>query len=205
MNFYDILGIPKPKEDSKSTGKRRAVRLVKYRAQNAKPKRSVKQNASEPAEPTEQIDELPASTTAEPEQAEQVVQHTRDSNDRNKTFECLTLNTTVEKLDPKITRPTISIFEYAHVHTMLADYIESHKSVKDFTDDIEVKGLINPLEIAFHLLLENKWDATIDRGYEVVSYSRLKKNPQWEKMIKHRFDEQHQVHHDELFQPLGLL
>ena len=124
---------------------------------------------------------------------------------RDITLQEITNDTKVETYEPKLTRPTISVFEYAEIHTMLADYIESHKSVKNFVDDIEIKGNVNPAELAFHLLKEGKWDAVIDRGYEVVSYSKLKINKQLEDTIANYFKEQHEVEKQELFEPLGLI
>ena len=193
MNFYDILGIPQPKTESvtsnSSGGKRR---LHRFKGGN---KRVTPNKASD-------TDEAQASTTVVEEKS---TSQSVKKNDKDITLHHMTLDSSVEEYEPKLTRPTISIYEYARVHTMLADNIESQKSIKNFIDDVEVKGLINPLEIAFYLLLEGKWNATIDRGYEMVSYSKLKKNPQWESMIKHYFNEQHETQQNELFKPLGLV
>ena len=112
---------------------------------------------------------------------------------------------TVEIYKPKLTRPIMSIYEYAEVNTMLAEYLEAQKSVRQFTNDIEVKSTINPAELAFYSLLENKWNAVLNRGYELVSYSELKYNPQWRDTIANYFKAQHQAQRDELFGPLNLL
>lgn len=125
--------------------------------------------------------------------------------ERDMTEKELTPTSEIETYEPKITRPTMSIFEYAEVHTMLAEYIAANKSIKNFIDDVEVRGNVNPAELAFHLLKEGKWDAKIDRGYEVVSYSKLKINPQWETTILNYFNQQHETQKKELFEPLGLL
>jgi len=124
---------------------------------------------------------------------------------KNITLQNLTNNTVVEEYEPKITRPTISIYEYAEIHTMLADFIEPHTSIKDFTDEVEIKGTVNPAELAFYLLKEGKWNAVINRGYEKVSFSKLKINKQWSDTIENYFKEQHETHKRELFEPLGLI
>ena len=136
-----------------------------------------------------------------------------DNNDADKpkvsskdiTLQNLTKDSTVEEYEPKITRPTISIYEYAEIHTMLADFIESHNSIKEFTNDIEIKGNVNPAELAFYLLKEHKWNAIINRGYELVSFSKLKYNKQWSDTIENYFKEQHEIQKQELFEPLGLI
>lgn len=131
----------------------------------------------------------------------------KDANVSSKdiTLQNLTNGAVVEEYEPKITRPTISIYEYSEIHTMLADFIEPHKSIKDFTDEVEIKGNVNPAELAFYLLKEHKWNAKIDRGYEVVSFSKLKINKQWSDTIENYFKEQHETQKRELFEPLGLV
>ena len=110
----------------------------------------------------------------------------------------------VEIYEPHITRPILSIYEYVGVHTMLAKYIDAQSSIKQFIDDVEVNFTINTAELAFHLLKEGKWDAVIDRGYEKVTYSKLKHNKQWEDIIDRYFKQQREVYKNELFAPLGL-
>ena len=136
----------------------------------------------------------------------------KQNNDKNKkdksyniTIEMATPNVVMEKYDPIITRPTMSINEYVRAHTQLAEFIRTNKSVKNFIKDVEIKCLSNPSEIAFYLLKEGKCDITIDRGYEKVSYSRLKINPQWESMSEHYFKQQHDVQLKEVFEPLELV
>ena len=132
-------------------------------------------------------------------------QHEQTNHSRDVTFQKVTPDSTIEEYEPKITRPMLSIFEYAEVHTQLALFIESKKSIKDFIDDVEVKGNVNPAELAFRLLKEGKWKAQLNRGYEVVSYSKLKINPQWENMVDNYFKQQHETQKNELFEPLGLI
>lgn len=124
---------------------------------------------------------------------------------RNITLQKATDDSTVEKYDPVITRPILSIYEYAEVHTLLAEYLQDQRTIAGFTNDVEIRSNVSPVEVAFYVLKEGKWDATIDRGYEKVSYSRLKYNPQWASTIEHYFKQQHQIEKNELFQPLGLV
>ena len=127
------------------------------------------------------------------------------SHSKDITLENLTSDKVIEVYEPKITRPIMSIYEYSETHTLLADYLESQKSIRNFTNDIEIKSTVNPSELAFYLLLEGKWDAIIDRGYEKVSYSKLVYNPQWKKTCEHYFKEQHIAQQKELFEPLQLV
>lgn len=124
---------------------------------------------------------------------------------KNITLHCVNNDAVVETYEPKITRPTVSIYEYSEIHTMLALYLDAQKSIANYTNEVEIRGNVNPVELAFHLLLEGKWDATLDRGYELVSYSKLKYNPQWQRTIEHYFNEQHEIQQNELFVPLGLM
>lgn len=140
----------------------------------------------------------------EEEKKEQVKDVKKDKS-YNMTIEMATPNSVMEKYDPIITRPTMSINEYVRAHTQLAEFINTNKSVKNFIKDVEIKCLSNPSEIAFYLLKEGKCDITIDRGYEKVSYSRLKINPQWESMSEHYFKQQHETQLKEVFEPLELV
>ena len=117
----------------------------------------------------------------------------------------ITNEAVVETYEPKITRPIMSIYEYSEVHTQLGEYLDSQKSIRTFTNDVEIKFTVNPVEVAFYLLKEGKWDATLDRGYELVSYSKLTYNPQWEHTVKNYFDEQHITQQQDLFAPLDLI
>ena len=121
------------------------------------------------------------------------------------TLQNLTNGTVVEEYEPKITRPIMSIYEYAEVHTMLAEYLEAQRSIRNVVNDVEIRSTVNPAEVAFNVLREGKWDAVLDRGYEKVSYSKLKYNPQWESTCAHYFTQQHEAQKNELFAPLQLL
>ena len=82
--------------------------------------------------------------------------------------------TEVEVYYPRMTRNTLSIFEYVGVITKLAKYLNSLTNLDKYLSDIEVNQIINPAELAFNLLNDGKFDAVIDRGYELVTFSTLK-------------------------------
>ena len=135
-----------------------------------------------------------------------------DSNDavdingkRDETDKWINNSDVVEKYKPIKTCRRMSIFEYSETHTLFAEYIDSLKSVKSFVEELEIRSTINPVEIAFYALLENKWDANLDRGYELVSYSCLKYNPQWRDEVSNYFNDQHETQKEELFKPLQLI
>lgn len=191
MNAYDILGIERKPEltNVKSIGKRKRRQPRKNNNYEDDNDNKCLTGGGEENEPTNENND----------------NKLHAHGDRNRTEKDITPNLTVEKYEPKITRPTMSIFEYAETHTKLAEYLASLKSIKNFVDDVEIHGNVNPTELAFHLLKEGKWDATLDRGYELVSYSKLKINPQWEQMIENYFNAQHKTQKEELFEPLGLI
>lgn len=112
---------------------------------------------------------------------------------------------TVEVYYPHITRDTISIFEYVGVITKLARYLYSLTNLSKYISEIEVNQIINPAELAYHLLKSGKFDAVIDRGYERVTFSVLKIKPQWQEMIENYFTQQHEVVQNELLQPYNLV
>lgn len=180
MNAYDILGITPPSDSVANRGKR-------TRQSRARKNKQVVTGGETEKEVEKKTEEAPAKTF------------------RDVTLQHVNNNAVVEVYDPVLTRPTLSIYEYSEVHTMLAEYLEDQKSIKNFTNDVEIRANVNPAELAFRLLLEGKWDATLNRGYEIVTYSRLKYNPQWEHTMEHYFNDQHKIQAEELFKPLGLL
>lgn len=86
------------------------------------------------------------------------------------------------------------MFEYVGVITKLAKYLSNIPDIEKYVSDVEVNQLINPAELAFNLLNEGKFDAVLDRGYEKVSFSKLKVKPQWKDMITNYF----KTHHDSI-------
>ena len=112
---------------------------------------------------------------------------------------------TMEVYYPKITRETLSIYEYVGVITKLAKYLNSLTSLDKYLSDIEVNQVINPAELAFNLLNDGKFDAVIDRGYELVTFSVLKIKKQWKDTISNYFKNQHNTIEKEILAPLELL
>ena len=111
----------------------------------------------------------------------------------------------VEVYYPKITRETLSIYEYVGVITKLAKYLNSLTDLNKYLLDVEVNQVINPAELAFNLLNDGKFDAIIDRGYELVTFSVLKVKKQWKDTISNYFKNQHDVIEREILTPLNLL
>lgn len=77
---------------------------------------------------------------------------------------------------PHITRDSISLYEFARVITDLANHLYELPNIEKYIDEIEVRNIIDPCTIAYRLLMEGKYNCLIDRGYEKVSFSNLKKN-----------------------------
>ena len=192
MNTYDILGIPQPVSGS-------SIRFTRMVDGKHGKRRNKSRNGMRGGN-DKQDESISITTDEQTESSTDKHEHVQ----RDMTEQSLTNDLTVEKYEPKITRPTMSIFEYAEAHTKFAEFLSSEKSIRNYVDDVEIKGNVNPTELAFHLLKDGKWDATIDRGYELVSYSKLKINPQWEQMLQHYFDQQHTIQENDLFKPLGL-
>lgn len=92
---------------------------------------------------------------------------------------------------PTITRPLMSIFEFVRVITELAKHIYNVKSLSDYVEDKNMNTIVYPCEIALKLLEEGKYDAKINRGYETVWFSDLRKNPQWTTIIEAYYRQQH--------------
>lgn len=113
---------------------------------------------------------------------------------------------TVETFKPKITRPTMSKFEFVRTITAAAKYIYSLTSIDKYVDDIEIKSIINPSELAFKLLMSGKINATIDRlGYEKVTFSELKINQIWIRTIETYFTNRAKSEVEEIYKPFGLM
>lgn len=112
----------------------------------------------------------------------------------------------VEVYKPVITRETMSKFEFVRVITAVGKYLYSRPDISKYCDEIEVNTLINPLELAFDLIMEGKMNATLDRlGYEKVTFSELKINPLWVDMAKNYFKQRKEAEKDELLKPLNLV
>ena len=114
-------------------------------------------------------------------------------------------NSVIETYSPNITRETLSLYEYVSVITKLAKYLNTLTNLDKYVDDVEVNQIINPAELAFNLLNDNKFDAIIDRGYEKVTFSKLKIKQQWKDTISNYFESQHDAIENEILKPLNLL
>lgn len=113
-------------------------------------------------------------------------------------------NVTMEVYEPHITRETLSIYEYVAVITKLAKYLFSLMDIDKYIDEVELNQVVNPSELAFNLLNDGKFDAVIDRGYEKVTFSKLKVREQWKETIRNYFNYRHQVMEEEVLKPLNL-
>lgn len=112
----------------------------------------------------------------------------------------------VEVYKPVITRETMSKYEFVRVITAVGKYLNSLPDISKYYKEIEVNSLINPLELAFNLVMEGKMNATLDRlGYEKVTFSELKINPLWIEIVKNYFEQRKKAEQKELIEPLMLL
>ena len=95
---------------------------------------------------------------------------------------------------PRISRKTMSKFEFDGAITTLAEYIDNIPSIRDYidgdiNDSININSLINPAEFTYRLVMNHKLDCIIVRynGLEKVSFSELKINPIWIRQIDEHF------------------
>ena len=114
-----------------------------------------------------------------------------------------TIRTNIRVYKPRLTRNTISLFEYVAVITKLAKYIHSLPSLPDTVeefaqDSVTINNIINPSELAWILLKKGVYNPIFDRGYEKVSFSELIINPTWDNLIENYFKSQHAAIQSEL-------
>lgn len=115
-------------------------------------------------------------------------------------------DTSVETFKPKITRPTMSKFEFVRVCTAAAKYLYALPDLSAYIKTPEINDLINPAELAFLLVTSGKLNATLDRlGYERVTMSELRINPIWIDIVRNYFNQRHEAEHAEILVPYGLL
>lgn len=116
---------------------------------------------------------------------------------------------TVEIYKPKLTRNTLSIYEFVRVITAVAKHLSSIRDISAYisdSNDIEINSIINPAELAFKLVKEGKINATLERlGYEKVTFSELKINPLWINTLEDYFATRRDAEVNELLRPLGLV
>ena len=97
---------------------------------------------------------------------------------------------TIEEYEPIKTSKYISIYEYVKLLTDLSLFLYESKSVSKYIEQLEVNNLIEPNKLAYELLKNGTFDAVIDRGYEKVTFSKLKINPIYNSLIEQFLDEQ---------------
>lgn len=96
----------------------------------------------------------------------------------------------IEEYEPIKTSKYISIYEYAKLLTDLSLYLYESKSISKYIDELEIHNIIDPNKLAYTLLKNGTFDALIDRGYEKVTFSKLKINPKYDKLIVKFLNEQ---------------
>ena len=121
-------------------------------------------------------------------------------------FEAVT-DAKIPKHQPVYTRPIMSLYEYVGALSTLAKFLSTQKSIAAFVDDIEVSALLNPAEMALHLIRNGKIDCNIVRnhGAEIVSFSALKVNPIFEKTMLDYYEEKNKSMKQEFYEPLSKL
>lgn len=86
----------------------------------------------------------------------------------------------IAKKKPVKTRKNMSKYEFAATITKLANYLDTLDSLEQYVDEANINEFVNNSELAYHLLMEGKFDAIINRlSYEEVNFSQLKINPLW--------------------------
>lgn len=121
-----------------------------------------------------------------------------------KDVEIVEANDEVEKYYPKITRETLSVYEYAGVLTKLSRYLDSLNNIGKFVDEIEVNQIISPAELAFNLINDGKFDAILDRRYEKVTFSVMKVKQEWKDRLRKYYEAQHEAVKNEILIPYEL-
>lgn len=110
--------------------------------------------------------------------------------------------TKMEKYHPYKTRDHISLYEYARVVSALSKYINDLDNLEKYLKKDNYVTVINPCELAFQLLEEGVFDAILDRGIERVSYSTLRINPHWKKLLINDFRRHNRTLEEDLINKL---
>lgn len=104
--------------------------------------------------------------------------------------------------EAKYTRPIMSVFEYTKAITTLAEDLATKKTLAKYLDETEIKNFINPSFLAFYIIDNKKWDATIIRnGNEKITFSTLYQNPRWRELILDLIDKKNKSLEEE-FKPI---
>jgi len=110
--------------------------------------------------------------------------------------------TKMKKYHPYKTRDHISLYEYARVVSALSKYINDLDNLEKYLKKDNYVTVINPCELAFQLLEEGVFDAILDRGIERVSYSTLRINPHWKKLLINDFRRHNRTLEEDLINKL---
>lgn len=109
----------------------------------------------------------------------------------------------VIRLKPVKTRRNMSKFEFAGVITKLAFYLSTLDSLDMYVDDIVIPEFVNNAELAYHLLMNGKFNAIINRlGYEQVSFSELRINPIWKITLENYFNRNRRALYENCYKPI---
>ena len=113
-------------------------------------------------------------------------------------------STKMEIYRPIVTRPIMSKFEYVGAITSLALYLKGLKSIAKYADIVDCSALVNPSELAFHLLDQGKMNVILIRNRsEKVSFSELYVNQLWRQEILDYFKTKNQSMEQEFYKPLS--
>jgi hypothetical protein len=105
---------------------------------------------------------------------------------------------------PKITRSIMSIYEFVGTITKLADYLYHLDDLSNIIENENIDSYINHLELAWKLLKNKKYNATLNRYVENVSFSELDINPRWIEVIEHNFELHNNAFEEDVIKALGL-
>jgi hypothetical protein len=114
-------------------------------------------------------------------------------------------NNFIEVYKPKITRKIMSVYEFVGTITKLADYLYHLDDLNDIIENEQVNSYINHLELAWVLLKTRKFNATLNRYIENVSFSELDINPRWIEVIEHNFKLHNQSFTEDILKTLELV
>jgi hypothetical protein len=96
----------------------------------------------------------------------------------------------IEVLEPKLTRQYLTTYELSNLITTLASFLENSLSLDGMVNE---PSLINSASLAWDLLKNHKYDATIDRRIESVTFSALKIMPSHSKLLDNYFEENSKI------------
>lgn len=111
----------------------------------------------------------------------------------------------IAEFEPIKTRKYISLYEFTRVITDLALHLYELPDIERFVDDIEIANIIDPCTLAFKLLMSGKFNAIIDRGYEKVTFSRLKKNKNTIKLVENYLKQQENNRRADILEQLRVI